>query len=210
MAAWTLFYPDVQVEVRLAPLPLIDKHLRDAAIELCDRSKVWVQTLDLIDAVAEQQAYALPLATGTELVEIRRAWFNDEPINPRSKTYLDRKYDDWTAEIGTPIDYTQDDKTEILLVPAPQDAATDAIKVRVAIKPTYTASSLDDDLFAEYRKVIACGAIASLMAMKDVAWSDPARSEFHAGKFEAGISKATTAASDGHVRARPRFSGSFC
>lgn len=218
MKAWSLFYPDVLPELPGAPLPLVDHWLRNAAIEFCERSKAHVETLVPVDAVASQMAYVLPMPTDgapvpvtlNELVEIVSVRFSGEKLTPRAPQFLDTKYDDWEAEVGTPADYTQADTENVLLVPAPADAAVGAIVVRAALKPTSTATGIADWLYSQYRQALCAGAKAKMMAMENQPWTRPDLVALNLGIFEEAISKATTSASDGHVRSRPRFSGSFC
>lgn len=123
--------------------------------------------------------------------------------------FLEKKYDDWESATGTPEHYTQVATDSLLLVPAPDTAETGAIAIRAAIKPGTAATGIHDWLFSQYRKAIGAGALANLLAMKQP-WADPDRALLNQTKFEAAIVSATPAATDGHVQAVPRFSGSFC
>lgn len=212
MKAWSLFYPDILPELTGAPLPMVDHWLRNAAIEFCERSKAHRVNLTAINAVAEQMPYALAavLPTDTALVEIITVWYSGEKITPKSPLYLEDRYDDWTTEIGTPEFYTQQDSENILLVPAPAAAETSAIKIRAAIKPDTDATGVYDWLFANWRWSIGCGAKAKLLAMDKVSWANPDKATLAQTQFDDAIAAATTAASVGLVRSRPRFSGSFC
>lgn len=208
--AWSAFYPDVLADLPGAPAPMVDHYLRNAAIEFCERSKAWVVDLDLIDAVAEQMEYTLPMPTGAELVEIKTAWFLGEKITPKSPGYLAANYDDWTAEVGTPEHYTHESTDAVMLVPAPADAASDALKIKAAIRPTPDATEIDDWFYNHYRLAIAAGCKALLMVMADKPWSNADLAVINASMFEAVIAKATGAAANGFTNAKPRFSGRFC
>lgn len=218
MKAWSEFYPDVLPELPGAPWPMVDHYLRNAAIAFCEESKAFVLTLDSVDAVAEQMAYLLPMPDdggGTpvvlyELVEIVSARFSGEKLDPIVPVELEKKYDDWESEVGTPDHYTQADTLNILLIPAPTDAATDAIVVRAALKPTPSATGVSDWLFSQYRPALAAGAKAKMMAQANKPWSNPDMALVYSDIFADAISMATTRANDGHTRAKPRFSGSFC
>jgi hypothetical protein len=210
MKAWSAFYPDVLPDLPGAPLPMVDHWLRNAAIELCERSKALVADLDLIDAVANQPGYELLMPTGSDLVEITSAWFSGKKITPKSPLYLDSHYEDWTAQVGTPEHYTQQGMDSVLLVPMPSADSAGAIKIKAAIKPSATATGVDDWLYAQFRKALAAGCKAGMMAMPGVAWANPDRVTLNAGLFEAAVSDAMASASNGFTRAKPRFSGGFC
>lgn len=209
MKAWSAFYPDLLPEVPEAPLPLVDQWLRNAAIEFCERSKALVVDLTLTDAVANQMSYLLVLAADTDLVEIITVWFSGKRITPKSPRFLEETYDDWQAETGTPLYYTQQNTGAILLVPAPSAAATGAIKIKAAVKPGLAATGIEDWIFSQSRQGLAAGAKAKLFAMNGVPWASPERIAINQAMFEATINKATGAAADGLVRSRPRFSGKF-
>jgi hypothetical protein len=209
MKTWALFYPDVLPEIPGVPMPMVDHWLRNAAIEFCERTKAHVVTLDPVNAVADQMGYALPLDANTELVQVVAVKFSGDKLTPKSPGFLEKKYDDWESETGTPEHYTQAATDILLLVPAPDTAETDAIAVRAAIKPGTEATGIHDWLFSQYRKAIGAGALAGLLSMNKP-WADPNRALLNQAKFEAAIETAAPAATDGHVQAVPRFSGSFC
>jgi hypothetical protein len=210
MKAWSAFYPDVLPELPGAPLPMVDHWLRNAAIEFCERTKVLVADLDLIDVVAAQQAYELPMPSGTDLVEITGAWFSGVKITPKSPAYLDAQRENWNAETGTPEHYTQQGADAVLLVPIPAVDSVAALKIKAAVKPSATATGVDDWFYAQFRKALAAGCRAGMMAMPNVKWANPDRVALNAGIFEAAVTDATGAAANGFTRARPRFSGGFC
>ena len=210
MKAWPLFYSDVVPELPGVPYPLVDQWLRNTTIEFCERSKVYAVDLDPESAVANEGEYTLSLPTNTDLVEIRTVLFNGVPITPKTPQFLEEKYGDWLSKTGTPDHVTQRDTENYLLVPAPSAAATDAIKVKVAIKPGAAAAGVENWIFSQWRLALAAGAKSRMMLMGDVPWSNPNLAAVHLATFEDAVHKATNQASNGFVRARPRFSGSFC
>jgi len=210
MKAWSLFYPDVLPDLPQAPWPIVDHYLRNAAIEFCERSKCNVVRLTDLDSVAEQMSYAITLAENTELVEINSVRYLGEKLDAAAPVFLERKYDDWETEVGTPEYYTQADTLNVMLVPAPADANTAGIRIRAAVKPGPAATGVDDWLFSEYRLAICAGAKAKMMAELSKPWSNPDLVALNQGIFDGAIEAATVRATDGMVKSRPRFSGSFC
>ena len=208
--AWSAFYPDLLLELPGAPLPLVDHHLRNVVIDFCERSKAYRVDLDPADAVAEQMGYAPTLAAGLDPVEILEVKFSGEVLTEKAPRYLSDKYGDWQSETGTPEHFTQQDGAEVLLVPAPADAAVDAIQVKVAAKPSLDATGVEDWIFSKWRLALVAGCKAAMMAMKDKTWSAPDRVEFYQGLFERALEDAKVAANNGFVRSKPRFSGRFC
>lgn len=210
MKAWSAFYPDVLIELPGAPLPLVDHWLRNAAIEFCERSKAYRLDLAALDTVAAQMGYAVTPPDGLEPIEILSVTYDGEPLTVQAPGALSDRYGDWQAEVGTPEYFTQQDGATLLLVPAPADAAVAALKIKAAVKPSPTATGIDDWLFSRWRTAIASGCKAHLLLMADKPWSNPDRATLNAGRFEEAIAKATGDANNGFVRATPRFGGSFC
>lgn len=207
---WAAFYPDLLPELPGAPLPLVDHWLRNTAIEFCERTKAHVVTLDLLNAVAEQMEYTPTYPTETGLVEIRAVWFSGDKLKEKSPADLERDYGDWKAETGQPAAYTQERLDRLLLVPAPSAAATSAIKISAALKPSEAATGITDWLGVKYRQTLVAGVKAKMMAMADEPWTKPDRVQLYASQYESDIMDATAAARAGFTQARPRFSGSFC
>ncbi len=210
MKAWSLFYPDVLPDLPQAPLPMVDHYLRNAAIEFCERSKCNVVRLTDLDSVADQMTYALTLAANTELVEIKSVRYLGEKLDPAAPVFLEGKFDDWESEIGTPEYYTQADSLNVMLVPAPDGANVAGIRIRAATKPGSAATGVEDWLFSEYRLAICAGAKAKMMAELNKPWSNPDLVALNQGIFDGAIDAATGRATDGMVKSRPRYSGSFC
>lgn len=210
MKLWSAFYPDVAIEVHGAPDPVVDFWLRAAATEFFARSKAHVVALDDDVALAGQMEYALDPPTRMDVVEICAVAFAGRPLDPAAPSALGKRFGDWLSETGTPTHYTQrGDLTSVLLVPAPIDAGG-SIKVSAALAPGSAAVGIDDALFARWHSAISAGCKAKMMMMPSVSWANPDRAAVHAATFESAIQAATTAANDGFVRSRPRFSGKFC
>jgi hypothetical protein len=207
---WSAFYPDCLPELPGAPQPLVDHTLRNVAIDFCTRSKAHRADLAVIDADASVGTYALTLPAGTDLVEIIAARFDGYSLDPKAPEFLERQYDDWQTEVGTPTYHTRQSSDSILIVPAPSADATGAIKVKVALCPSATATGLDDWLFAKFRRVIAAGAKSMLMVQTGRPWANEKLSMTYGAQYESALADATVAANKGLVQSRPRFSGSFC
>lgn len=211
MKAWSAFYPDVLPELPGAPDIVVDHWLRNAAIEFCERSRILIEDLDPESAVVGQGEYDLVPDVGRDIVEVIDVSYNGVALRPRSVDYLENTYGgDWGARLGVPDCYTQLTADKLLLVPAPSAALTDAIKIKVALKPSATATGIDDWLFIKYRFGIAAGAKAKLMSMAgNVPWKSPDHVPWYQAQFDAAIADAIDRAKKGLVRAMPRFSGGF-
>ena len=72
MQAWSAFYPFIEHLVPGCPLPLIDQSLRRAAIDFCERSNVWQETLPPLAVTANVSTYVLDTPVNAEVVRVMK------------------------------------------------------------------------------------------------------------------------------------------
>jgi hypothetical protein len=220
MKAWTLFLPLVASETYGAPKVLQLEHIRNAAIEFCERTKAWQE---------EQAAYPLPtsvlgsspfvdfqsdtqklvheiLAAGLRTSGTAATW----PVTPRTAQWCDQRYPGWqhAGVVGTPDSVVQISPDQFAPVPAASGGPWEML-LHVAYKPTRTATSGPDFLYNDYYEQIAAGAKARLMAMPGKAWSNPQLAGVYASVFDAAITKANSRQAHGFGRGRVRVKAQF-
>lgn len=194
------FYPFVLPYVGNCPTQTVDHHLRQAAITFCQRAQVWVESLDTLIADAYRTEYALPLDDQVELVKLLSARIDDRPIDVlgggvdgierRRQTYLTRQ----TALLL--------DRRTVQVLPAPADGS--AIDLRCWLKPSQTAFSFPDEVFAHDAQTIAHGALGALLRIPGQAWSEFGLADFHDARFKGATDVAARKAERANARATPR------
>jgi len=97
----------------------------------------------------------------------------------------------WTDVIGTPSGFTIQFPDKFILVPMPQTAYTNSIKMTLSIKPTRTSTGMEQWVIDKYREEIAHGAKAKLFALPQKPWSNSDEARFHQAMFETGIRNAS-------------------
>lgn len=211
MKLWSAFYPDLLSDLPGAPLPLVDHWLRNVAIDFCERTKAYVEDLAAADSVALQMEYAPTLPENTELAEIRAIKYDGEQLDVKSRKALQAEFGDWESETGVPVYWTQAKGDTVLLVPAPEEAATGAIEIKAALKPGLAATGVEDWIFSKWRLQLCAGVKAAMMSQLNKPWTNVDIAVVSSGQYEAAVLKATSAVNDGYSSDyRPRFSGSFC
>lgn len=183
--AWEEFLPEVLLEVDDCPQALAVSAIRNAAITLCKKSRVWREYLDAITVKTGQADYELDQPTDTNIVMVVSARCGADPNKidmkgPFSEKHLDRDLPGWrnyTANI--PSVFLFDGTITMTLVGTPTEDITNGLLVRVALKPTTTASEGPDILLADYHEAIGYGAKARLMAMPEKEWSNPNLSMYY-------------------------------
>ena len=188
LAAWSTFYPDVLIHVQGCPLPLVDHHLRAAAIDLCKRSKRLKFDMPAFDTEADTPTYALAPGDGMETVSILDASVGGKPIDPATRAEL-ATGDDWATETGEPSKYLMDGDDETVRLWKVPDGVY-SVALTLAIRPSEAATGIEEWFADRYRRTIARGALAELLAITKKPWTDLDAAGFRAQQFETGVREA--------------------
>jgi hypothetical protein len=175
-----------------------------AAIEFCERSMVLQTTHDPVNIVANRTDYDLEPPTGMVICKVMKAWYMGRKLEPCAPDDMDdvSPYNPAVASSGSsPTHYIQKDPRTITVWRAPQSDGAKALTMRVALKPSRLAVSVDDVLFEDWADVIASGAKASLMIIPGKPFSAPQMGAINQGAFNSGINRALTRGYKGYTRA---------
>lgn len=165
--------PFVLPEVHGCSDPLAEQAIREAVIEFCQQSRVWIYLCDPVDAVAAQPNYDIDLPTDASLVEIFAIRINGVLLTPASIDSLDQECRDWMTETGAPRNYAQFNDDEFYCYPAPVAASIGDIKVRLIVKPSQSSSGFPAWINERYQRGIVAGAKSLLMMKQGTAWYNP-------------------------------------
>ncbi len=203
------FFPYVLPSVPGCSSPMATDAIRTAAIDFCERSRAWTDNLTM-SALANTGAYPFVPPAGSAVAEILQAWFNGLPIDPKTPDELRQLYTNWRTESGNePEFYTQEDTVSVTLVPMPEAALADAIKLRVALAPAADSTGVDTRIFNKYRTDIAAGALAILLKIPGEKFYNPNLAQERQATFNAAIADANYKAAKGFVRARRRVTKNY-
>lgn len=145
---WSDFSPYVMPYVIGCPMPLMEAHVRDAAIEFMQETKCWVRTLD-------------PELTGTTA---------DVDLSPDSA--LARIFDVHSVKVdGAETEFTVSPDFTFVTIKPIRDAGIDVVAT-VAQVLKDDATQLPDE-FKHYARHIAHGAIASIKRLPGQPFSSP-------------------------------------
>lgn len=185
--------------------------IRNAAIELCQKTGVYQLDHTAINAVINTPTYAFAPATGTVVVKVLQAFYNNIEITPKTPDELKAIYStsDWRTRTGTPLYYTQEDEQNIRLVPMPDASLTGAIKLRVSLKPTRASTTIIDRIFEEYLEAIKNGALYRLKISKNKPYTDEAGAAQCFSFFNTEIDTTKHKVAIGFGRAKLRARGHY-
>lgn len=194
------------------PEPAAFQALRDAAIAFCEDAHVLQIYLDPITTVEGGRRYDLDLPTDTALARVLAAWHCRAPLvllPGREAHWVDAETDDATGAPvrGTPSHAYLLDTQTIYVYPPPAAQATGALTLKVALKPTRTASQVDDALLDDWAEPIVHGAAARLAATPGVSYSSGDMVAFCAAQYAMGLSRARLEARKGRIAGGMRAHG---
>lgn len=175
--------------------------IRRAAIRLCEDSTIWREDLAPADIVVGEDDYTITPPSGTRVVSLISVMINKVPIATYTEEELDVIDYGWrNGTDGTPFAYIIPEPNRFKFNRKPDTAYVGGLVVRVALKPTETATGVDDILFNDWRECIRNGALHYLMEMKGKPWSDPVEAKRYGFTFNSQIQRATARITQGRHR----------
>ena len=199
MANITSFLPRVRLEIVGCIDAIIVSYLRDSMIEFCDKSWYWQETLPTINVIAGTALYLIPAPADALISDIISVRHNDIKVSPTNEDAMDDLSSAWRSQTGAQaIAWIASERNLVTLYPIPSVAGT--LKVKAALKPSQTATTIPDQIFNHYLDPVAAGAKWKLMAMPGMEWSNPSLSLYYRDIYMRGISDAKMSAIRGYNR----------
>lgn len=174
--------------------------IRQSAIDLCRRSKVWSPEPELDDVEAGEPNPILSPPAGSVVMDVREVSIEGRPIDPKSRDELDYEYPNWRTDTGLPRAYTMDGET-LRLVPTPDTTIVGGLEVRLSLLPADNATTLPRWMVTRYGDGICSGAKQRLMRMPKKPWSDESMAGFYENEFHATAARASVDAARSMTRA---------
>ena len=197
MTPWSAFYDLMSPDVPGCPQAAQTVALREAAIDFCKQSLAWKYEHPDIAVVVATAQYPFVPPTGAVVHTVTYAEFNGDEIDVKTSAD-DIRIWDWRNQTGTPH-YVLGGATALTFVPTPDVAGT--LTLTVILKPSPTATSIDDDIFNEYRQAIVHGALARLMYSPKKPYTDLSLAVYHQQQFTIKAGAAGTRAARDSTRA---------
>ena len=177
----------IRPEVQGCPDFLIERSVRDSAVDFCTRTDVYMVEPENIIVVAGVNEYSVSLPSGTELNHIVDIYNDKQALQPVSYTELEMRLGD-RSERAIPRYYAQRDNADIYLAPIPDAKRT--LKVLFSVKPTSTSTSIPDTIGRENREAITHGALYRLQMMSGQPFSNGGAAQMNSQLFEKAVGRA--------------------
>ena len=171
----------VRTEAHGAPDFIVERAIREAAIEFCIKTDAYRLEPELVQIVVGIDEYDLTIPSGTELNHIIDVYRNRETLSPVSYSRLLEVQGNGTQR-GKPKYYAQRDNTVFYVGPVPSEKET--LKVLYSVKPTSISTSIPDTIGREYREPLVHGAIYRLQMMSDQPWTNMGAAQSNKGLFD--------------------------
>lgn len=188
------------------PVPTAYEHLRNAAMEFCEETKLW-RFDDSFDVGADPNVVCTP--QGSVIHQIERCDFNGKRLEPVGLGWLDEHHPDWRSDEfrldGVPRYFTQICPDTVRVVPH----QVGRVKLWLRLKPSEDCDQLPDFIAAQHRNLIGWGALAGILMLPGHPFSDPSRAQFFQAKFDQGLGRKSSLQSQGQQRAPIRTRAQF-
>lgn len=171
----------VRTEAHGAPDFVIERAIRESAIEFCVKTDAYRLEPETVQIIAGIDEYDLTIPNGTELNHIIDIYRNRETLRPVSYSRLLEVQGDGTQK-AKPRYYAQRDNTVFYVAPVPSEK--ESLKVLYSVKPTSSSTTIPDTIGLEYREAIVHGAIFRLQMMSDQPWSNMGAAQSNKGLFD--------------------------
>jgi len=182
--------------------------IRRAAIDFCQRTKVWREFLDPLAITAGNADVDLFVPADAELYEIAEVWYHDNPLDPAAEDQL-RAKGIAPTDTGTPEYYTHvDDIFTLRLAPIPRISEAAALRVRAVLHPARDADTVPDALWRRYATEVAQGALERLHGYDDK-WADRVKRGEYANLYKVSVASVAHLVAKSNVRARRRVRPSY-
>jgi hypothetical protein len=179
--------------------------IRQAAIEFCERTRLW-RFEDYFE-VPGADAESIFAPANSVVHKIEAAWFDGQKLEPKTVDWLDAHCDGWRdgSLTGQPKYITQTEPNTLRIVPA----APGTVSLSLFLKPSQDADELPDFMADQYRTVIANGALSYILVIPNQSFTNMDMANGFGATFQAKLAELSREGSTGQQRARTRTRGTF-
>lgn len=202
-----LLLPRVLEKAAACPEPTALRHLRDAAIEFCRRTRIWRDS-DSFE-LSTDDCEAVAVEPGQVLFEISHATFSSDTCEERdlvpvTMDWLDQERPGWRSECGPPEFVTQTAPDTVRVVPKPETTdPAGTLTLQMILLPSTDADELPDVLIDAYSREIANGAIGAVLLLP-AEFGNAQLGAYHTAEFDKALGRFSDRIPRGQQRAKRR------
>lgn len=179
------------------PEVTVEHHLQIIATDFFQRTLAWREELPQIVTAANQQDYTMLLPQHSTVAKVL------------TYTHDGTQHDIIDAEAGEALSLQESsvqvawslDRATVSINPAPIGGGV-VMKLRVALKPSRTATAIPGRMFEHYIDHIVDGALARLLSMPGKEWTNTNAADRHRAAYELAVARVSMMNSKGFSRQR--------
>ena len=198
------FLPLILPRAPGCPEPIAFDAIRQAAIEFCERTKVWRDT----DQYYADEFGDIFAPAQSVIYQIEDARFDGHRLTPIGVQDLNELYPDydWTTQSGDQPKYiTQLHPNTVKIVPVWQGMIT----LTLLLKPSNDALDVPDFMVDQYASTIADGALAEILMIPGQPYTNPQSGAMYSQRFQQRLDALQVQNIKGQQRAPIRTKSSF-
>ena len=169
------------------PQPVLLTYLRDAAIEVCERTLAWRYLQPDIRLTPGVYDYEFEIPASTEVHAIITVSVNGTKITPATLEAVHTRYpnypDSATTEQGTVQYITHVDPDTFYVAPPPNSDVDYDLRMLVALKPLRDSTGMDKSILDDLEVVVTHGALQHLLVLPERTWTDYELAAYHAKQY---------------------------
>ena len=205
--SYEVFLPEVMPYVHDVPEIVAVQAIRNACIQFCEETHYLQESLDPMTGQENVGDYDLEANDPNyKVVEIMQAWYGDQLLIPKAQEELNQIYrtSNWEDLKGNPYYYFRPRASVMRLVTKPIITEQNKLKVKAAIAPKRSSTTVDEELFERFLEYIAHGARARLYNTPNQPYYDPKTAMEYTKRFNDEMAEVRTRVYKGLTRAAAR------
>lgn len=206
--SYEAFLPEVMPYVQDVPEIVAVQAIRNACIQFCEETHYLQENLDPITGQENVGEYDLDANDSNyKVVEIMQAYYGDQLLIPKAQEELNQIYrtSNWEDLKGNPYYYFRPRASVVRLVTKPVITEQNKLKVKAAIAPKRSSTTVDEEIFERFLEYIAHGARARLYNTPNQPYYDPRTAMEYTKRFNDEMAEVRTRVYKGLTRAAARI-----
>jgi len=176
-----------------APQAARSREFLRAAQEFFERTSAWRAELSSTSVASASQPLVPP--ADSEVYGVTKCVYGTIELKRMTQEQFRRDYG--VSYSGPPVGFRLGAANTLTLMPAA--TAGNALVVNVILRPTDTATTVDDVVASRHSRVIEEGAMSRLLRMANVPWTNYPLSTEHRTRFDEAIDRQSWLGPDGGV-----------
>lgn len=191
------FLPRLLPYLAGCPAPMAVQALLDSAVAFCEGSMAIRHRIDTFTQPAKLGLIDLDLPAQQSVARVLALWADGVKLSPTAVDNAPAP----SSQSGKPSTYySQRSGSEFVLILQPTPSAACQVVVDVALRPLYSATQVENDLFELWLPAVVAGAMSRLMAISDQPFTNLSMAMAQSAQADRLTAKARVEGSYGRVR----------